>query len=95
MNARETAERHGAYVAAGNMQGAMADFTPEALQAFAAAGIRPPRGTNAAEVVSERQEGENYVFDIAYSNGQDSTTIRSTWEKQGDAWKLIKAEGVA
>jgi hypothetical protein len=95
MNARETAERHGASVASGNMQAAMADFTPDALQAFAALGVRPPRGTNAYELLSERQDGDHYVYDIKYSNGQDSTTIRSTWSKLGDEWKLVKAEGAS
>ena len=91
MNARETAERHGQFVAQGNMQGAMADFTPDALQAFGALGIRPPRGTNSAAVVTEQAEGDNSTIEITYSNGTESTTIRSTWAPQGDEWKIIKA----
>jgi len=94
MTVREIAERHGQDVAAGNMRGALADFTPEALQAFSALGIMPPRGTNSAEVLSERQDGANYIYDVSYSNGADATTIRSTWAQQGDTWKIVKAEGV-
>lgn len=93
MNARDTAQRHGQDVVSGNMQRAMADFTPEALQAFGALGIRPPRGANKAEIVNERQDGDQHIFDITYSNDQESTTIRSTWAKQGEDWKLVKAVG--
>ncbi len=93
MDARETAERHGAYVVAGNMGGVMADFEPAALQAFGALGIRPPRGVNKAEIVGERQEGSQCIFEIKYSNDAESQTIRSYWEQQGGTWKIVKAEG--
>ncbi len=93
MEARETAIRHGNDVVAGNMAGVMGDFDPAALAAFGALGIRPPRGVNKAEVVSERQDGDQHIFEIRYSNDAESQTIRSYWAKQGDAWKIVKAEG--
>jgi hypothetical protein len=95
VNARETADRHAGYVAAGNPRAAGADFTPEALQAFIAQGKNPPRGTNKYEILSERQEGENAIFDIKYSSDQDTLTVRSTWAKIGDDWKIIKTEPVS
>ncbi len=96
MEVREIVDRHGGFVTGGNMQGAMADFTPEALQAFGALGVRPPRGANAYEVVSERDEGDQRVYDVKYSNAsQESTTIRSWWAQTGDEWKIVKAEGAS
>ena len=92
MNARETADRHGQYVVAGDMRAAGADFTPEAMQEFMNLGVRPPRGTDRYEVVNERQDGDNYIFDIKYSNEQESQTIRSTWGRVGDDWKIVKVE---
>lgn len=95
MNARETADRHGGYVVGGNMQAVMADFTPEAMQEFGKLGVRPPRATNTYEVVNEHQEGDNHIYDIKYSNDQENLTIRSTWAKVGDEWKIVKAEPVS
>ena len=94
MNARESADRHAGYVAAGNPRAAGADFTPEALQAFLAQGKSPPGGANTYEILSERQEGENAIFDIRYSDAQEPLTIRSMWAKVGEEWKIIKAEPV-
>ena len=96
MDARETAERHGAYVTSGNMQAVMADFKPEALQEFMALGKMPPRRSNTYEVLSERQEGDTYIYDIKYTNpDQETLTVRSTWAKMGDDWKIVKAEPMA
>ncbi len=93
MNARETAERHATYATSGQMQNAAADFTPEAMQAFTASGLRPPRRANKWEIVREQQDGSNHIFDIKYTNDeQESATIRSTWSQIGDDWKLVKAE---
>lgn len=94
MDARETAERHGAFVVAGNMQGVMADFQPEALQEFMKFGVMPPRPTIRYELVGERQEGDQHIYEIKYSNDQQATTIRSYWSKMGDDWKIVKAEPV-
>jgi hypothetical protein len=95
MNARETAERHGGFVVAGDMRSVGADFaSQEAMQDFMSHGKMPPRPTTKAEVVSERQDGDTYVYEITYSNGQDSLTVRSQWAKMGDEWKIVKAEPV-
>lgn len=94
MDARETADRHGGYVVAGNMQAVGADFTPEALQEFMGYRKGPPRGTNAFEVVGERQDGDQHIYEIKYSNGEESLTVRSYWDKVGDDWKIVKAEPV-
>jgi hypothetical protein len=96
MDARETAERHGGFVVAGNMQSVMADFaSPEALQAFAAQGKTPPRPTTAYEIVNQSGSDTNPVFDIKYSNDHESLTVRSTWGKQGDEWKIVSADAVS
>ena len=92
MDARETVERHGGYVVAGNMAAVGGDFTPEAMQAFTQLGIRPPRGTNKYEIVGESKDGDKPVYDIKYSNDQESLTVRSTWDKVGDEWKIVKAD---
>ena len=92
MNVRETAEQHGSNVAEGNMQAAMADFTPEALEAFRASGLRPPRGRY--ELLSERREDDRYVFEIRYGDNREALTVRSTWARVGDAWKIVAAEPV-
>lgn len=93
--ARETAQRHGQDVVNGNMGGVVADFTPDALQAFQQYGKMPPRPTKSAEIVSERQDDGKQVFEIKYSGDADSLTIRSWWEEQGGTWKLVKAEPVS
>lgn len=95
MNARETANRHGDFVVAGNMRSAMADFTPEALQKFQARGVFPPRGANTYEVVNERQEGDRHIYEITYRKDQESVTLRSTWGQVGDEWKIVDIEPVS
>ena len=94
MDARETVKRHGDYVIAGNMRAAGADFTPEALQKFQAAGVFPPRGANQYEVVNERQEGDRHIYEIRYTKDQESVTLRSTWGQMGDEWKIVDIEPV-
>lgn len=96
MNARETAERHGGFICQGNMQGVMADFaSPQVLQDFQKHGKMPPRGTTKAEVLSENQDGDAYVYEIKYSNDAgDTLTVRSKWGKQGDDWKIVEAAPV-
>jgi hypothetical protein len=92
--ARETAQRHGSDVVAGNMGGVIADFTPEALTEFQAYGVMPPMPTKQAEILSEREDGGRHVFEIHYSNDAAALTIRSWWEDQNGTWKLVKAEPV-
>ena len=98
MDARATAERHGQNVATGNMRGAAADFTPEALQEFTTAivpaGDGPPDGTNRAEVLSQRREGDREIFEITYSSPQEARTLRSTWEQVGGEWKIVEVERI-
>lgn len=96
MNARETAERHGNFVCQGNMQGVVADFaSPDVLAEFQKYGKMPPRATTKAEVVSETQDGDRYVYEIQYSNDAgDSLTIRSKWGQQGEEWKIVEAAPV-
>src|SRR5262245_33149087 len=95
MNARQTAERHGGFVVAGDMRLVGADFvSQEAMQEFVSHGKLPPRPTTKAEVVGERPDGDNIVYDIKYSNDQDSLTVGSHWTKVGDDWKIVKAEAV-
>jgi hypothetical protein len=96
MNARETAERHGGFVCQGNMQGVMADFaSPDVLAEFQKYGKMPPRATTKAEVLSETQDGDRYVYEIKYSNDAgDSLTIRSKWGQQGEEWKIVEAAPV-
>ena len=99
MDARATAERHGRDVATGNMRGAAADFTPEALREFTTvivpAGDGPPEGTDRAEILSQRREGDREIFEIVYSSPQATCTLRSTWEQLGDEWKIVKVERIA
>jgi hypothetical protein len=92
MNARETAERHGRYVMERNWQGVGADFAPGAMDEFQKHGKMPPRGTSKAEFVKESQEGDDYVYDICYTNDTgESLTVRSRWSKIGDEWKIKEA----
>jgi len=92
--ARETAQRHGQDVVAGNIAGVVGDFTPEAMAEFQKFGVMPPQPTAAAAIVSEKQDGGREVFEIKYSNASAALTIRSWWEEQGGVWKLVKAEPV-
>ncbi|MHB8574740.1 MAG: hypothetical protein ACYDCQ_05350 [Dehalococcoidia bacterium] len=90
--ARETAQRHGQDVVSGNMAGVVADFMPDAMAEFQKFGKMPPRPTKSAEMVSEKKEGNREVFEIKYTGESDSLTIRSFWEDQDGAWKIVKAE---
>jgi hypothetical protein len=93
VNAKETAERHGGYVIAKNWGGVGADFAPGAMEEFQKHGVGPPRGTTKAEFVSESQDGDQYVYEIKYSNDAgESQTVRSRWGKVGDEWKIVSAE---
>ena len=95
MNARETAERHGRYAIERNWGALGGDFAPGALEEFQKHGKMPPRGTNKAEILSESQEGDDYVYDIRYTNDAgESLTVRSRWGKLGEEWKIKDAAPV-
>ena len=95
MDIQETVNRHGQWVVDGNMGGVMGDFEPAALQAFGAQGVMPPRPTTKYEVMAERTEGDQCIYEVRYSNDQGQhATIRSHWKQMGDAWKIVQAEGV-
>ncbi len=92
--ARETAQRHADDVVAGNMPAVVGDFTPEAMTEFQKHAAMPPRPTKTAEILSNRKEGQQEVFEIKYSNDVESLTIRSWWEEQGGVWKITRGEPV-
>ena len=94
MDAREHVDRHGQYALARNWQALGADFTPEALEEATKLGLRPPRGTTQYRLIGEQQDGEDYTFDVEYSGGEETKTIRSTWRKQGEDWKIVRANYV-
>jgi hypothetical protein len=93
MDARETAERHGGFVLAGDFRSVGADFAPGAMDEFMKHGKAPPRPTTKFELVGESQDGDTYIYEIKYSNDAgESQTVRSTWGKVGDEWKIVSAE---
>ena len=92
MNARETAERHGRYAIERNWGALGGDFAPGALEEFQKHGKMPPRGTSKAEILSESQDGDDYVCEICYTNDSgEALTVRSRWAKQGEDWKIKEA----
>jgi hypothetical protein len=90
----ETAQRHADDVVAGNMAGVVGDFTPDAMAEFQKHGAMPPRPTRTAEILTNRKDGEQELFEIKYSNETESLTIRSWWEQCDGGWKIVKAEPV-
>jgi hypothetical protein len=63
------------------------------MDEFQKHGVGPPRGTTTAEVMSELQDGDTYIYEIKYSNDAGETlTVRSKWGKIGDDWKIMSAE---
>jgi hypothetical protein len=93
--ARETAQRHADDVVAGNMAGAIADWTPDGIAEYNQKhGEAPPRPTRTAEILVNRKDGAQELFEIKYSNETESLTIRSRWEQRDGVWKVVKAEPV-
>jgi hypothetical protein len=93
--ARETAQRHADDVVAGNMAGAIADWTPDGIAEYNRKhGEAPPRPTRTAEIQVNRKDGAQELFEIKYSNETESLTIRSSWEQRDGVWKVVKAEPV-
>jgi|GEM_PF-2337722 hypothetical protein len=96
MTARETLDRHCKAAIEMKVDIVVGDLTPEV-----AANIQPIAGALAAvqperyEILSENQEGDNYIFEVKYI-GKDnkSLCVRSKWALFGDDWKVVKGEVV-
>ena len=66
-------------------------MTPEAMAALRAsfAGMPPP--VTAYEIASQKQEGDEHVVAVRYSNGS-SFVVRSRWRLVDGQWKAVHAE---
>ncbi|RJQ24724.1 MAG: hypothetical protein C4589_12545 [Peptococcaceae bacterium] len=57
--------------------------------AGALAAVRPER----YEVLSEKQEGDNYIFEVKYIGKENKNLcVRSKWALFGDDWKVVGGE---
>ncbi|MCW7075853.1 MAG: hypothetical protein ACXQS6_06315 [Candidatus Syntropharchaeales archaeon] len=93
LGARETLERHANAAISGDMETVLGDLTPEVAAnigpvAEALATIKP----NSFEIMDEAKDGERYVFSYRYIGSDADLKLKTTWELQGDAWKVIAAE---
>ncbi|MHC1584759.1 MAG: hypothetical protein ACXQS7_00635 [Candidatus Syntropharchaeia archaeon] len=93
LTAREALERHANAVISGDMDTALADLIPEIAEnigpvAEALAKIQP----TSFEIMEETKEGEKYVFKYRYIGENGDLKLKTTWELQGDAWKVVAAE---
>ncbi|OFV67785.1 MAG: hypothetical protein SCAL_001160 [Candidatus Syntrophoarchaeum caldarius] len=93
LTARETLERHASAAIAGDMDTVLADLTPEIAAnigpvAEALAKVNP----TSFEIMDEAKEGANYVFTYRYIGKDSDLKLKTVWELQGDAWKIVAAE---
>jgi hypothetical protein len=95
LNAREALERHAKAAIAGDMDTVIGDLIPEVAAnigpvATALANVKP----NSFEIMEEEKDGEKYVFKYRYIGVDSDLKLRTTWELQGDAWKIVAAEAL-
>ncbi len=93
LSARETLERHAKAAIEGDMDTVLKDLTPEIAEnigpvAEALAKIKP----TSFEIMEEMKEGDRYIFKYRYIGSEGDLKLKTTWELQGDQWKVVAAE---
>jgi len=51
----------------------------------------PPR-VSGYEIVEQRPEGRDQVFDVRYQARDSSFVVRSRWRRQAEGWRVVHAE---
>lgn len=92
MDAKEFMQAHADNAVAGKIAEVLKDLTPEAL---AQAGPLMAGGPNPAEansVVPRGQEGADYIFDVTYTGGGKSVSMREWIRNIDGTFKVVKLE---
>ena len=92
MDAKEFMQLHANNAVAGKMAEVMKDLTPESMQqavALMAGGPNPLEGNS---VVSRGQDGDDQVFDVTYTGGDKSVSMREWVRNVDGTFKIIKLE---
>jgi len=75
-----------------DVQGFAKHFTPEALETLRASFPGLPPRVSGYEIVEQRQEGRDQVFEIRYAARESSFVVRSRWRRLSDGWRVVHAE---
>lgn len=92
MDAKEFMQLHANNAVAGNMGEVMKDLTPESMQQAVALMAGGPNPLEANSVVSRGQDGEDHVFDVTYTGGDKSVSMREWVRNVDGTFKIIKLE---
>ncbi len=96
LTAEETLKRHANAAIKGDMKTVLADLTPEIAKnigpvAEALTKVAPI----SFEIMSQEQlSPTKYVFKYRYIGKDADLKLKTVWELQGDAWKVVAAEPI-
>ena len=92
---RKIVEEHGQKVVAGKMDRVLSDFTERGKATAPPVVAELPNPVTSADVVGLEQQGSQYIADIRYGGKEKATTVRSTWEDDGGALKIVDVRVVS
>lgn len=91
---RKQLKVHGDAIIAGDMARALEDFIDEVKPHVPAVAALLPRSLNAADVLSVRQDGSQFVVQIRYSGQGTPLVVESTWEDRGGRPLIVAAHSL-
>ncbi|MHB8684525.1 MAG: hypothetical protein ACYC9X_09390 [Dehalococcoidia bacterium] len=92
MTAEEFMCGHADKACAGKIPEIMSDLTPEALAQVGALLAGAPDPLEANTVVPYGQEGGDAIFDVTYTGGGKSVSMREWVRNVGGTWKIVRLE---
>lgn len=92
MDAKEFMQTHADNAVAGKMAEVMKDLTPESLAQAGPLWAGGPNPVEANSVVSRGQDGDDHVFDVTYTGGDKSVSMREWVRNVGGTFKIVKLE---
>jgi hypothetical protein len=92
MDAKEFMQLHADNAVAGKMGEVMKDLTPEALAQVGALMAGGPNPLEGNSVVPRGQEGGDHIFDVTYTGGGKSVSMREWIRNVDGTCKIVKLE---
>jgi hypothetical protein len=92
MDAKQFMQTHADNAVAGKMAEVMKDLTPESLAQVGPLMVGGPNPLEANNVVARGQDGEDHVFDVTYTGGGKSLSMREWVRNVGGTFKIVKLE---
>ncbi len=92
MDSKELMQTHADNAVAGKMAEVMKDLTPESLAQAGPLWAGGPNPLEANNVVSRGQDGDDYVFDVTYTGGGKSVSMREWIRNVDGTFKIVKLE---